>query len=274
MDAHTPYTPSPTNDIWSTKEDWQIQKEVQHFRWEYTSGQRPLEELNNLVNLYDGAIRQADKKVEKIVSGLERRGILDDTLLVITSDHGEGFGEPSRIRPNQKVVGHTVGVHESQLHVPLLVRPPGKRKTADRVTNELASLTRFPAVVRHTIKGAANPENHFITDNKVLATQLAIGQEDRSLARQFGTDIESISGQMRVAYEQVNNTVYKHMSWSEYSNTVKIEEDGKYRTVPDANTDEILTSSFSHIEELDIKERHSEDVKSEVKDRLSDLGYT
>ena len=67
--------------------------------------------------LYAGAVRAADDLLADFVEGLRRRGRLDRTLLMVTSDHGEAFGEHG-------FTGHVIGLYENILHVPLVMRHP------------------------------------------------------------------------------------------------------------------------------------------------------
>ena len=67
---------------------------------------------------YDGEVAWSDELVGRLDRALERRGLRGDTLLVVTSDHGEGLGEHG-----ESV--HGFFVYESTLHVPLLLRGPG-----------------------------------------------------------------------------------------------------------------------------------------------------
>jgi len=68
---------------------------------------------------------------------------LDDTLLVVTSDHGELFGEPVHFR-DTTLYGHQIGVEEELLHVPLLVdhpdREPGHIETPTSLVNLYGTL--------------------------------------------------------------------------------------------------------------------------------------
>jgi len=67
---------------------------------------------------YDECLLAIDQQVGRLCDELERRGRLDRTWLVITSDHGESFGERgARL--------HRGSLHRDQLHVPLIVRAPG-----------------------------------------------------------------------------------------------------------------------------------------------------
>ncbi len=72
-----------------------------------------------LSHLYDGEIRFLDRKVGEMLEGLRDRGLLENTLLVITSDHGEHFGEHNRME-------HRNSLYEELLRVPLLFYLPGK----------------------------------------------------------------------------------------------------------------------------------------------------
>ena len=72
----------------------------------------------HLEALYDGEITYHDIHFQTIMDGLERRHLADDTLVIITSDHGEEFWDHGS-------VGHGHSVYEELLHVPMFVRHPG-----------------------------------------------------------------------------------------------------------------------------------------------------
>ena len=66
---------------------------------------------------YDAEVSWVDTAIGALLDGLERRGLLADTLVVVTSDHGEAFMEHGRI-----MHGHEP--HRELTHVPLVLRPP------------------------------------------------------------------------------------------------------------------------------------------------------
>ncbi len=68
---------------------------------------------------YDGGIAYMDHEIARLLDALRRRGVLDNTIVVVASDHGELFGEWG-----QK--GHGNNVYVPLLHVPLLVRYPAR----------------------------------------------------------------------------------------------------------------------------------------------------
>jgi arylsulfatase A-like enzyme len=88
---------------------------------------------------YDGAIAYVDSMVGRLVTALELRGDLDQTLIIVTSDHGEKFGEHGEY-------AHSGGLYLPVVHVPLLVRhpphfPPGARRA------DLVTLADIPATI-------------------------------------------------------------------------------------------------------------------------------
>jgi len=79
--------------------------------------------------LYDGEVTYHDDHLARLYEALARQGLLDDTLLIVTSDHGEEFFEHGS-------VGHGHSIYEEMLHVPLVVRLPGAGPLAERATSE------------------------------------------------------------------------------------------------------------------------------------------
>lgn len=74
-------------------------------------------------NLYDGSLRLIDDQLRSFVAELERRGLLETTLLVITSDHGESFSEYGIAH-----VGHAgENLHQNLTRVPWIVLHPSDR---------------------------------------------------------------------------------------------------------------------------------------------------
>jgi arylsulfatase A-like enzyme len=75
-------------------------------------------DVQHLVDLYDDEILYFDGQLEQLVASLREDGLLDRSLLVFTSDHGEEFLEHGH-------VGHCRGVWNTLTHVPLFIRIPG-----------------------------------------------------------------------------------------------------------------------------------------------------
>jgi len=78
-----------------------------------------------LVALYDGGIRHVDTRLSEWFGELERRGLLENTLVIVTADHGEALMQRG------KVAGHG-DFYDEGLHVPLLVRHPQGLRAGER----------------------------------------------------------------------------------------------------------------------------------------------
>jgi hypothetical protein len=76
------------------------------------------EEISIFSNLYDGAIAYQDWRLADTFEILRERGLLDRTLVIVTSDHGENFGE-------RNLLAHQFALNNSLLHIPLIARLPG-----------------------------------------------------------------------------------------------------------------------------------------------------
>jgi arylsulfatase A-like enzyme len=134
MDAHFPYVPPapyamryPGRRPGMTQDDLEGEQKVLVSGNGVAPGYRP-----HCVSQYDGGIAYLDHQVGEVVSWLKRRGTYDNTLIVVTSDHGEAFGERRR-------VGHANSPYQNLLHVGLIVKYPHQ---AHRGTEErLVSLT-------------------------------------------------------------------------------------------------------------------------------------
>ena len=96
-----------------------------------------------LSSLYDGEVAQLDALVGALVDRLEADGVLEDSVLILTSDHGENFGEHGHFR-------HVFSLHQSTVHVPLVVVLPDAAHAGERRSDPVALVDLFS-----TILGAA-----------------------------------------------------------------------------------------------------------------------
>ena len=88
---------------------------------------------------YELAIGRIDEQLGRLFDELERRGVLDSTIVVIASDHGEQFGE-------HRLFHHHNSLYMPALHVPLLIRYPPAAPRGARV-DAIATLRDLPATI-------------------------------------------------------------------------------------------------------------------------------
>jgi arylsulfatase A-like enzyme len=91
-----------------------------------TEMQRELDAITRrLVDLYDDCLLGLDAELGRFLDGLRASGDLDETWVVITSDHGEEFGEHG-------IYGHGASLYNQVTHVPLILIPPQGTRGSDR----------------------------------------------------------------------------------------------------------------------------------------------
>ncbi|MFW6050749.1 MAG: sulfatase [Myxococcota bacterium] len=102
---------------------------------------RPSErDRRRLEALYDGEITYHDTHFAAILDGLERRGLAEDTVVVVTSDHGEELFDHGS-------VGHGHTMYQELLHVPLTVRVPGLTDGGGRIGEAVGLVDVVPTVL-------------------------------------------------------------------------------------------------------------------------------
>lgn len=124
VECHSPYLPPrPYNDLGPTERLRAIADADRHqtfdamLRANLDAHEVPAASLRRMRHLYGRAIRLLDDWVGRLLDLLERHGVLDDTIVVVTSDHGENFGEGGRL-------GHMLSLDERLIHIPFVARGP------------------------------------------------------------------------------------------------------------------------------------------------------
>jgi arylsulfatase A-like enzyme len=125
MDAHAPYDPpSPYDTKFSETPVGRVRQEEE---------QRVLDparlELTRVA--YESEIAHVDALVDALLRELENRGVLQNTLVVITADHGEQFGEHG-------LVLHANSLYKQLLHVPLVAVYPSRVPAGERVSGPVS----------------------------------------------------------------------------------------------------------------------------------------
>jgi len=99
---------------------------------------------------YVNAVHELDKQIGSVIDGLESRGLLERTIVIVTGDHGEEFMEKGRW-------GHNSEFSEEQIRTPLIIRMPGR--APEVVTRTTSHLDIAPTVL--TALGVENPPSDY-----------------------------------------------------------------------------------------------------------------
>ncbi|MFH1039270.1 MAG: sulfatase [PVC group bacterium] len=120
MDPHAPFTPPPPyNEMFP-----------------YVKGDKD----SRTISRYDGEIRFVDVQINTLIGELKSLKIYDKTLIIITSDHGQAFGEHGDY-------GHGKTIYQDQLKVPLLIKCPGNFYGGRVVEGPVRSIDIVPTIL-------------------------------------------------------------------------------------------------------------------------------
>jgi arylsulfatase A-like enzyme len=141
FDAHAPYLPPPgaaypfgkapstAADLLFLTAGW--------LRADKSKLPRPARAL--AMDAYDRCLASIDERLGELFGELQRRGVLDRTIVIVTADHGEGFGE-------HDLFDHGESLYRPEIRVPLLITVPSGQPSG-RVVNQFVSLRDIPATI-------------------------------------------------------------------------------------------------------------------------------
>lgn len=95
--------------------------------------------LPELRKRYAEEVEYVDRRLGELLAALARGGRRDDTLIVLTADHGEGLGDHGYL-------GHVGALYEEQLLVPLILSWPGRLPAGETVETPVSLLDLLPTV--------------------------------------------------------------------------------------------------------------------------------
>lgn len=140
FDVHDPYLPpEPYRSKYSSVPNpgGLINGYVERYHPELTP-----EELQSEIDAYDGAITYVDDQIQALFDELDSRGLLENTIVMITADHGESFGEHGLLQ-------HSASLYRQEIHVPLILWGAGVPQGL--VIDTPVSTTAIPSTVLELI---------------------------------------------------------------------------------------------------------------------------
>ena len=159
METHLPYRP-PARFIQKFAPYYEDDHEAQafmrnynmeHYRWMIPLTE-PLSELSDrtLNDLYDAEVAYEDRLLRRLLKDLNKPEIRDNTVVIITSDHGEGLN-------NHDFVGHSLVAYDDLVRVPLIVRYPRLYPAGERVSSTVSTRRVFHSILE-TVAATPNGE--------------------------------------------------------------------------------------------------------------------
>jgi arylsulfatase A-like enzyme len=287
--AHAPYLPPPPYHVIHKDPQYTVDQVigVEQAKYKYLTGAAKWTEQNisALNSLYDGDITYLDVKLNEIFEWLRTNQVLDNTLLVITSDHGENIGE-------HNFKGHQFNVYDTLLHIPLIIRYPRLFSGGQRIKETVQTIDLFPSIMNIVglelnnlstkIQGASflngKNENHTLT-----LAEYFLPVNELKLLKTYYSDYDVSHLERRLATIRQDN--YKYILGSDFKDELY-----DLRSDPDETNNLIherppgkatvlrkqllsLSPMFGHPDEKALAGQSTQDLDPETRDKLKSLGY-
>jgi len=124
-----------------------------------------------LFGLYDGEIAYVDQLMGEFRDFMEKKDLMDKTLIIFTADHGESLGE-------HRESAHGFFIYDSDIRVPLIIRFPEGKFAGHVISNQVRSIDIMPTVLH--LLGDEIPES--VQGKSLLSLILEDGAQDELLA--------------------------------------------------------------------------------------------
>lgn len=158
--------------------------------------------VETLRKLYRAHVREVDDYVKEFFGVLAGRGVLDDSVVIITSDHGDEFNEHGSL-------SHDGKMYAELIDVPLLIYEPGR--TAPAVCDGLVSNIDLPPTILHLL--GLDPFDGFQGRSLLPADQYpadgCFGEAIAKMGRQQPTDKPAYyyrQGDLKVIYNATDQS--------------------------------------------------------------------
>ena len=259
MDVHGPYNPPEGYAEWSSEA---ISNTTAQHLYDRLSGGTPSEsDVKRSIDLYDGEIRYVDTQIRQFLEALNDRGLLEESIIIISSDHGDLFGEYGQY-------AHPRYVYPELTHVPLVVSGPDVNP--ERVAAPVSTLDIVPTVL--DAAGKPTPElpgesllKADVTGQNRLVFSSATGEGDNEGVRRFA--IQTASQGLRFTREQSTGSVIEEVRYELPSGDV-VDDDTDFDTLRDA----LLDHSDRRLDRVPTEQRVAEQ-NNDIEERLEALGY-
>ncbi|MFC1752973.1 sulfatase [Thermoproteota archaeon] len=196
MDVHGPYQPPPPYDSFfkSERVRQMSKKESDSLGYLSAGRERDKNDLNYYIDRYDGEIRYTDYHIGRFLEKLREHNLLENTIIVITADHGEAFFDHGFCDH-----GHTVYCEE--INVPLIIKFPKSIKFPDVKDSRVALIDVAATIMRilnyctsYNVEGLDLID---ITNKEVLDSRSIYSQE---LSTVYPPKIALIKGGYKAVY--------------------------------------------------------------------------
>jgi arylsulfatase A-like enzyme len=143
------------------------------------------------VNLYDNQIHRVDGLIGNLLSALKQSGQFDNTLIIVTSDHGQGLGQHDHYY-------HGLRLFEEQVRVALIVKPTQQMNWPSTRNNKLVSILDISPLVLEITGTEAGPVQHGRSLNSAVFASPETGERNLLVHRRSGKKLVPPQNQGKV----------------------------------------------------------------------------
>lgn len=271
MDTHDPYNPPAEfrsdriKDVGSWKDIRQINDALNE--WEIEKDNVDEDLLAVLRELYDGEVRSIDSHVGQLMRSLEEYGLRDDTVVVITADHGENLGETDC--RGRRRIGHVSSLSEALVRVPLVIAHPAAKQTT--IGEPVSTKDVATAIIEDTLFGAEtiNASSVLPENGVVLCEAPARGGKDALVENHPDAP-------QRVIEEETTES--NVLGWFDDWKSIRSSSGGAWawkgaESVKYSSCPEQLRTEIEEAHEMLIKQENEEELSESAINRLENLGY-
>lgn len=225
--------------------------------------------LEEAVYLYPRCVEFLDYGVNQVIESLRNKGVLDETLILFLSDHGEGLGD-------HDLVGHVEQLYDSLLHVPLIMRYPplGKGK---RISGLVSIIDLMPTIRNlFTAEADAQVSGQTLLPMVLGSTQASrpwiLGETFPPEARQHMTCLRSEYSKLILNHSKKSAEFYQYPSDTAETNNLHSEEYAPAKEVEEFYKKLFgLSELFAPLSQT--KHLNLDDISPEQLNELETLGY-
>jgi arylsulfatase A-like enzyme len=175
IECHSPYLPPKPFNPLGPFDRWRSAAEASRYLnvesiWRCALGgfDVPDDAIDRMRALHAASASQLDAWVARLLTALDRHGLIDETQIVLTSDHGENLGDA-------QLLGHAFSLDDRLLRVPLVTAGP-----AALSTDGVMSLTRLPRFLAESVGIDEHPFDDGLPDGVAVAQLDAPGDGDHA----------------------------------------------------------------------------------------------
>jgi len=283
IEAHNPLAPPrPFNIEYPKGMDIERVKKVAHNPLICFIEDLPLtdEEVRLIIDLYDAEIRYLDATIRGVVDMLKANGLYDNTMIIITADHGEHFGE-------YDLWSHVASLYREVLNIPLIIKYPAGVPHLSEVTAYTQLVDIYPTVME--IAGVGAEKGNAVSGKSLVQRDGAEAFHDYVFAEWEGrvpyfiqrnsrgdknaVDIEALKVQMSMAQDRSHKLIVKsngdELLFDVSEGTDKPCDIAGNEAVRDRLREEVIKRSKA----FEIGGKDERKVNKEIEENLKALGY-